>query len=314
MKRIILALSLFFVTGAVLTINSCKKAASTTTTNDGASAEDASNVSNGLSATSDDAASAASTNTNFSGKLPGFELLCGALATYDSVNGIITITYNGAECNGIVNRLGTVTITLLDYAQGARWKSAGATLQIVYSNLVITNIISGASYTFNGTHYLTNVTGGLAYQVMDGAVAGTVTHKHVTDNFTVTFANGLQRNWSVRRSRTFAGSGAGTVRTITLAGDTMINGNNNIEMWGTNRNGDAFASSLIAPIVSDNICGYYHPISGEYTHFVANRTGDILFGVNSLGNPSTGILCPFGYKITYTENGVTKTKIDSYWF
>jgi hypothetical protein len=203
---------------------------------------------------------------------------------------------------------------LLSYAQGARWKNAGATLEILYSNLTVTNILSGASYTLNGTHYLTNVTGGLAYQVMDGSVSGTVTHKHVSDNFTVTFANGVQRTWSARRTRTFTGTGVNTVRTVTLAGDTMINGDNNVEIWGTNRNGDAFESSLIVPVTSNNVCGYYHPVSGEYTHFVANRSADILFGVNASGNPFTIGLCPYGYKITYTLNGVSEIKIDSYWF
>ena len=313
MKKIILIFSLCLTIGTIITLNSCKKAA-TTTTNDGTSAEDASNVSNAMNATNDDATNAASTNTSFSGKVQGFEQMCGALVSYDSIHGIITITYNGAECNGIVNRLGTITVTLLDYMQGARWKSAGATLQVAYGNLVVTNIVSGASYTLNGTHYLTNVSGGLAYQVMDGAVSGTVVHKHVTDNFTVTFANGLQRTWSARRTRTFTGTGLLSVKTITLAGDTMINGENNVEIWGTNRNGDAFAASLITPIVSNNLCGYYHPISGEYTHFVANRTVDVLFGVNNLGVLATGSTCPFGYKITYTLNGSTQTKIDSYWF
>ncbi len=312
MKRIILALSLFVVTGTIITLTGCKKAA-TATTNDSTSAADASNVSNGMNATNDDATNAASTNSNFSGKTEGFELLCGALATYDSVNGIITLTYSGNECLGLIKRVGTVTITLVDYAQGARWKSAGATMQIAYNNLVITNIISGASYTFNGTHYLTNVTGGLAYQILDGTVAGTVKHKHVA-NFTVTFSNGQQRSWSIRSSRTFTGLGAGTVRTITLTGDTMINGNNNVEIWGTNINGDDFASSLITPVVSDNICGYYHPTTGEYTHFVANRTVDILFGVDAAGNPATGILCPYGFKITYTAGGNAKTLIAPYWF
>jgi hypothetical protein len=244
----------------------------------------------------------------------GFEQVCGALVSYDSIHGMITITYNGAECNGVINRLGTITITLLDYTQGARWKSAGATLQVAYLNLVVTNIVSGASYTLNGTHYLTNVTVCLAYQVMDGSVTGTVAHKHITDNFTVTFANGTQKTWSARRTRTFTGAGILSVRTVTLAGDTSINGESNVEIWGTNRNGDAFSSSLIVPIASNNVCGYYHPVSGEYTHFVANRTVDVLFGVNSAGLPITGATCAFGYKITYTVNGNVQTKIDSYWF
>src|SRR5580700_8015184 len=101
MKKTILVLSLFLITGTVITLNSCKKAAATTT-DDSTSAEDATNVSNAMNSTTDDITNAASTRTSFSGKTASFELLCGGLATYDSVNGIITITYSGAECSGIV--------------------------------------------------------------------------------------------------------------------------------------------------------------------------------------------------------------------
>jgi hypothetical protein len=312
MKKIILIFILTFTTGIIITLNSCKK--ETTATDNSVNGEDAANISTALNATNDDAANAAGTNASLSGKVQGFASLCGGVITYDSINGIVTITYNGAECNGIVNRQGTITVTLLSYAQGARWKNAGATLQIVYTNVVIRNIVTGAQYTLNGTHYLVNVLGGLAYQVMDGSVSGTVAHRHISDNFTVTFPNGQQRTWSVRRTRTFSGTGILSVKTITLAADTMINGNNNIEIWGTTRSGDAFSASLIAPIVSNNVCGYYHPVSGEYTCFLNNTSLDILFGVNSSGNPATNSICPFGYKITYTVNGISKTKIDSYWF
>jgi hypothetical protein len=313
MKRIILVFGLALLMGSVITLNSCKKE-STPTNNDSTSAQDASNVSNAMNATNDDATNAASTNQSISGKTSGFESLCSELVTVDSVHGVLTITYSGSDCNNTVRRQGTITVTLLDYALGARWKSAGATLQVVYTNLVITNIATGATYTLNGTHYLTNVTGGLAYQVMDGAVSGTVAHKHVSDNFTVTFSDGSQKNWSVRRTRTFSGSGLLSVKTITLSGDTMINGNNNVDMWGTNSNGDAFSSSLITPIVSNSVCGYYHPISGEYTYFVSSRSVDILFGVDASGNLITGSLCPFGFKLTYTVSGSSKYAIDSYWF
>ena len=315
MKKIIIGFSLCLAIGTIVTLNSCKKSTNKTT-NDSTSAADASNTSSAMNATNDDAANSAGTNASMSGKTSGFEQLCGALSTVDSVNGIISITYSGAECVGIVKRQGTVTVTLLNYAQGARWKNAGATLQVTYNNLVVTNILSGAAYTLNGTHYLTNVTGGLAYQVMNGSTAGSVAYKHSADNFNVTFADGQQRTWSVRSTRTFTGTGLGplSVRTITLAGDTMLNGENNVEVWGTNSNGDAFASSLITPIVSNNICGYYHPISGEYTHFVANRSVDVLFGVTSAGLVATSGNCAFGYKITYMLNGNTKTLVASYWF
>ncbi len=298
------------VAALLITFSSCKKEA--TSLDDSNSAEDADNVSTTLNSTTDDAANAMGASHALSGKTEGIGNVCGATVTLDTVNGIATIVYNGPDCNNKISRQGTVTVTLENYANGTRWKDAGATLKIDFNSVKVTRIATGGSVTLNGTHYLTNTTGGLAYQIMDGTATGTVAHKHVSDNFSITFADGSQRTWSVRRTRSFSNNGS--VRTVTLTGDTTISGVANVDAWGTNRHGDAFYSALTSAIISNSTCGFYRPVSGEYTHHVANRTVDILYNVDSNGTPEASSSCGFGFQITFTKGVRTYTRVVSYWF
>jgi hypothetical protein len=302
--------ALFFLALIALIFSSCTKAVND---EDSVSAEDANNISSVLSATMDDAANSMSSSPYLSGKTDGmFEEICGASLGIDSVRGIVNFAYNGADCTGKISRKGSVTVTLLNHAAGARWKDSGAILETVFTNMQFIVNKTGAVYTINGTHYLINETGGRPWELMDGLAAGTVILKHVSNNFAITFPNGRVRTWSVNRIRSFANTV--TVKTQTLNGDTTVNGYTNIDVWGTNRNGDEFYASLISPLVGNSTCGYPDPLSGEYTHHVANRNVDVLFGVDSDGNPISPGQCAYGYKITYSSGRKTLSKIDPYWF
>ena len=315
MKTKIKHLPFLLMVIAVLAISSCKKE---NTTDDSASAEDQSSVSSSLNASTDDAANAVGGIQTLSGKTDGLINICGAtIDSTNKANGVIVITFSGNDCSGHVSRTGSVTATLENYASGTRWKDAGAVLQLAFDNVKITNNVSGAYHTLNGTHTLTNVTGGLAWRVVDGLDQGTVTHRHQATNFTLTFADGTVRTWSVDRLRTFTNNG--TVRTVTVSSDHSENGVANVDAWGTNRKGDIFTNAITTPITvtsanaSCSLNWFNKPASGEFTHHVANRSLDILYGVDANGIPlASG--CPFGYKITFTKGGQTKTKINSYWF
>jgi hypothetical protein len=310
MKKTILYLPFLLATIALMMLSSCRKDDSG---DDSLSAEDNGTVSSAMNSVADDAVNAASA-TSLSGKTDGagpWKYLCGV--TIDSLAGgagTVVMHYSGAGCNSAVTRTGTVTVTLLGYANGVRWAQPGATLKIDFTNCTVTK--GGNSFTFNGTHYITNTLGGLAWQVLDGSAPGPVTHKHSGDNFTLTFPNGTQRTWSIRRSRTFQHSGS--VTTITLTGDTTINGVANADAWGSNRNGNTFTSALVSPIVSNSTCGFYKPVSGEFSHAVNGKSIDVLFGVDAQGTQvSSG--CAYGFKLTFTgKRNRTETRVVSYWW
>jgi len=302
MKKQLFNLSMLFAALLVLTISSCKKES---TTDDSIAAGDAANISSAMSSTSDDADNAMSTNRSLSGKTEGliFETLCGATTVIDSGSGTATITYNGQDCSGKLSRTGTVTVQLQGYPN-VHWRDAGATLVLNY-NVSVTVIATGETYGLTGTHYIDNVNGGLAYQVMDGLSTTTVVRKHTCNNATITFPDGSQRLWSFNRTRTFSNTGSNP--TITLSGDTTINGIANVAQWGTNRNNETFYAAIISPISSDYQCNFFHPTTGEYLHHVANRTVTVVYGVNLDGSAYTGNGCAYGYKMTYTKGSRTLT-------
>jgi hypothetical protein len=293
---------------ALLLLSSCAKQVNG---NDSLSAQDANNVSGILNAAMDDASNSMSGSINLSGKTDGlYESICGADVTLDTAKGAVNITYTGNNCNAKISRTGSLTITLLNHAHGVRWNMPGAVLEITFNNLQFTINKNSQSYTINGTHYLINESGGRAWAVMDGLESGTVTHKQISSNFNVTFADGTTSMWNVNRTRTY--TNAGGVKSQTLNSDTPVNGYYNVGLWGTNRNGEAFEASFISPIVSTSTCGFADPVSGEYNHHVAKRSVDVLYGVDSDGNPEVPGQCPYGYKITYASGRKTLTQINPY--
>jgi hypothetical protein len=316
MKKQLSKLPFLLIVLAVLALTSCRKQDNI---DDSISAEDESSVSSSLNSTTDDAANAVGEIQALSGKTDGLMGFCGA--TIDSsqkMNGIIVITFNGNDCSGRVSRTGSITATLENYANGTRWRDQGAVLHLAFSDVRITSIATGAYCTLNGTHTLTNETGGLAWRVANGLDQGTVTRRHTATDFSVTYADGSQRTWSVNRLRTFTNDG--TTRTVTVSSDHTEGGVAYADAWGTNRNGASFVNAIVSPITvtsANSQCPgnwFNRPASGEVTHSVGIRSVAVQFGVDANGDAVSNGTCPYGFEITFTKNGHSRTKVVSYWF
>ena len=150
---------------------------------------------------------------------------------------------SSTACFGHI-RSGSITITLTN---GAAWADVGAQLTVVYNNLKIADVVSGANYTINGTHVITNETGGLAWKVAFGLAPNTtVKHRNQSSNMSITFANGSQRTWSVDRTREWSSSGTN----ITVSVYSENSGN--VDVWGANRYGTTFTNSIPTTVAADN--------------------------------------------------------------
>ena len=82
---------------------------------------------------------------------------------------------------------------------------------------------------------------------------------------------------------------------------THTEGNvSNIAVWGTNRFGNAFTSSITQPLVIKQSCNA-RLTSGEVKHQTTGFTAIATFGLDSNGNPTD---CPglgnYFYKISWT--------------
>lgn len=269
--------------------------------------EDQNYVSNEMDALVNEANIALENDASFSGKMMGQQdmtNICGAVAVSDTTSNprTITITYNGNNCFSTHHRTGTVTLSM---PAGMRWKNPGAVLTITIHNLKIKRLSDNKSITINGTHTITNETGGLLIQLPN---LNQIIHK-TSGNLSISFGDNTQRTWQVSRKRTYTYNN-GVVLTIT---GTHTDGNNTqIAEWGTNRFGNSFTTSISQPLVFRQDC-LLRLTSGQVTH-QGFATATVTFGLDSAGNPTA---CPgagnYYYKLNWTgPNGNTHDVILPY--
>jgi hypothetical protein len=291
---------LWSVLGLVLftTITSCKKddqSATDNTTEITTHSEDQSRVSGDMDEITNDVNIALEADGSFSGRQQNIQSICGASAVADTMSNPwkITITYNGPNCLGTQTRVGTV---ILSMPAATRWKNPGATLTVTYQNLKITRVADNKSITINGSHTLTNVSGGLLFQLPN---LTSITHTIASSNMSITFDDNTQRIWQVARKRVYTYAN-GVVLTIT--GDHTDGNNTGIAEWGTNRFGHAFTTSITQPLVIRQDCAF-RLTSGQITH-QGFGTATATFGLDASGNATS---CPgtghYYYKLTWTGAG-----------
>lgn len=314
MKKLILNLPFLLAVTLVLTFSSCKKTSPDSTADDTQSVQDAATVSSALSASVDDVASSTGTVSTMSRSITP----CGyTVDTSQAAEGIIVINYNGDVCNGI-SRTGSITITLENYPT-VHWRDSGAILTLFFANVKVTNAATAGYIILNGTHTLTNITGGLAWKILAQDTTGTVAILHTSNDMTITFADGSVRSWSVNRLRSY--SNVNGVLTVTLSSNASEGSYENVDLWGTNRNNQAFYNAISQPLTvtsADAACPgrwYNRPAAGDVSHYINKRSVTVLYGVNEQGVQVSAPTCPWGYEITYTNaKGKTATMLVSYWF
>ena len=298
-----------------VTFTSCKKADKETdnTSEYSTHSDDQSRFSNEIDATANDENAAIESYTAFTGR-PTNVLTppCDVSFHLDSTatHRRITITYNGQVCLGAHRtRLGQVVLTM---PLGQHWRDVGAVLTTNINNLKITRLSDNKSITINGTHIVTNVTGGRLFDLtLPGATP--IVHEITSPGMSVTFDNGSQREWKVAKRRTFSGNPNQSLLVISTVGFHTDNGITGISEWGTNRFGNPFVTSITAPMVIRQDCGF-RLVSGQVTHQRMVATVVVTFGCDSTGTQIT--TCPAGpfyFKLVWTgANGIIRTVILPY--
>jgi hypothetical protein len=313
MQKIIHNLSLLVMVAVALCFNSCRKE---NLSDASQSAKDATAMSNVLNATGNDADIAAAQVSSIAGKTNGnihLGALCNSAVITDtsSTNKQITINYTGAfSCNGVIET-GTVTIQLTN---GNYWRDTGAVLTVTINNLQFTDVATGGTYTLSGAYTITNVNGGLLYDMFVNGASGPIIRRHQTigsQPITITFANGSSRSWTFDRTRTF------TTYNGLINVSLSSQASNNIAMSGTNRYGESFQDVIASPIQATNNPGcLWKPWTGTWQHNIDNKTTTIQFGTDINGNQigSEGTCASGdGYFITYSNGKRTLTKFVEYW-
>lgn len=299
----VLALTIF------TTFTACKKDSKTSTdstTELATHADDENQVSGQIDAVSNDATLTIESSSAYSGRVqnPPYSP-CDATVSFDSASSPkkLTITYNGTSCNGSYKRTGTVVISM---PSNVHWKDQGAAITITYQNLKVVRLSDNKSITINGSHTITNVSGGLLFNL---STQQTIVHTVSSSGMSITFDDGSQRTWQVATRRTFTYDN-GIVLTIT--GNNSIGNTEGIAEWGTNRFGHEFMTTITKPLIIRQDCAF-RLTAGEVTHS-GFGTATATFGLDATGNPTS---CPgtghYYFKLSWTgPNGTTASTILPY--
>lgn len=283
---------------------------STQTTTVAAQSNDQTAVTSSVDGVANDANTSLESSASFNGKEENtvgvLGTICNTTTVIDSLSAVkkITVTYNGATCDGSQLMYGTVSYSM---ANAKHWKDTGAVVTITTQNLKITRVRDSNTIILNGVKTMTNSLGGKLSKL---TIGGTIKHTIIDSNMMITFSNGTQRSWQVAKQRVFTKDSTGLIITTTgLHTQGNITG---ISEWGTSRFGTAFTNAITAPLVVRQNCNF-RLVSGAVSDSTLNSNISITYGLNAAGLPTT---CPTGnyyYKIGWTNaKGQAKTAIKIY--
>jgi hypothetical protein len=167
---------------------------------------------------------------------------------------------------------------------------------------------------FDGTQLLTNVTGDGWWELLITKTKSSIATSVTGSNLNVLFEDGKTAVYNINRKFTY--TFPNNILTCTGEGIGSSGGLNNLENYGTTRDGDAFTSEVSTPIVWNLTCGWWAPIQGKAIIKVDSKdfSLDCTFGVDATGNPVTVGLnqCPYGWKVEWSYKNKTSKKIFGY--
>lgn len=237
-----------------------------------------------------------------------------SIDTTGSYMGTIKLNYDGITVTNNRKRSGSIRLTIINYASGQRWKMVGCVMKVEYLGYRVTRASDSQFIELNGTQMLTNISGGTWWELFIGTqpnLASSVTGTNLSVNF-----NGAgTASYNINRKFTYTWSNA--VLTCVGEGIGSSGGLNNLENYGTTRDGDPFTSQVNTPIVWNTTCGWGAALSGQLIVKVSSRNLelDCVFGVNSSGTPITvgSNQCAYGWKLNWTLDSYTGNKVIAYW-
>lgn len=317
-NKLIYSLALIVLSGSLM-FTSCKKRKAFKD-EDGQASEDNRTAQKENDNAINDVNQVISDNSLLHGKTASPQTISGILGTICGLSidtsqrpaGIIVLNYSGISCNNRT-RTGSIKLTFRNYPT-VKWKNAGAEIQVDYIGYKVTRTSDGKSVELNGTQVLKNNTGGTWLDLFLHTQSS-LSHQVTGTNLSVSFDGSSTATYNIHRKFTY--TLPNNILTCTGEGIGSDNGINNLENYGTTRQGDAFTSEVKTPIVWNWTCGWWAPIQGEVNIKVDKKYFDLncLFGVDVNGNAVTvgANQCPYGFKVEWTYKKKTNKKIFGYW-
>ena len=265
MKSIIIFSLSLLVSVAVTSCKKKKEEEPTPTVQSYTKADDAS-ARNELDRAQDDIESVYNSQDYANARASAVVLPCGNV----SLSGKnFTIKYNGVNCGTRVLS-GSISVTLVADAGITKFSDVNARLKVDFLNYVVYYNASKEKLTYNGTTYITNLTGGTLSSLFTNT-QGIVSHK-VRGALSITFdtlgTSTVNRTWNIFRKKTFTSNGTQTGISLKLEGDTTVAADtympgaySNVSAYGIDVKGLKFVQEIPTPFNWEN-CGTTY--SGPY--------------------------------------------------
>src|SRR5579859_8207698 len=177
--------------------------------------------------------------------------VCGGAVTVDSVDTPrrITVVYSGNTCDALRSRTGSITIS---YTPGTSWTTAGDSVTVTLTSLVITRLADSKTLTFNGAFIYKNISGGSLSGLSSGGTSPVV-HTLAGYNVTVTYDNTTATNWQFSRQRSYTYNSGLVISTL---GIDSAGGIGSVADWGANRFGNSIITAFTSPLLVNQGCSW----------------------------------------------------------
>ena len=246
--------------------------------------------------------------------------ICGAKVTKNAtITGLaIRLSFDGTmECEYGDQKITKQGEVFLQLTKGTKWSKMGSQISItfnqykVYKQYGIENPKDSLLGIFNGTVFVSNLTGGLVNELDKGEAP--IVHEVKSDNLKVDYDNrGLLKTMQNILRRETATNVGGDQIEVKVTGTKTINGIDNIATWGKTSSGADYYGRITAPIVYNTCNSETKAISG----FLFYKKGTVeiseTYGVNNSGIPVNNCTA-YGFKqeVKYS-GGATNTKVIKY--
>lgn len=161
----------------------------------------------------------------------------------------ITYTYDGITNENGAIKSGKIVVKL---ESGAKFEDKGSIYSATFQ--AFSTKISGTTIKLEGSLKATNVSGGNAWLTIFGwpGYTNPVIEK-IRGSATATIDTSKAATWQFARTTTVARKD--TLWTISIDGDTSINGFTKVIDWGTNRYGEIYYKEMTEPFLISSNCG-----------------------------------------------------------
>ena len=209
----------------------------------------------------------------------------------------ITMVYAGFNAGHNFTRTGTVIVTK---PLGIPWSAQNCSVNFKYESLSITKVSTGKKFIFNGNRLFTNVSGGRIVDLGSTTIPTSSVEHSITGAMQITFEDGTTRTWNISRTRTWGGTYPSALTLTVGSTGASSGGFSNLVEYGTNRNGEAFYTSINTPILYSQACGW-NPIWGGFTHQIPGipKSATVTFGYNISDQQVTEGTCADFYKLDW---------------